>query len=185
MAGGLRVLVRQRVPGDRLAATDEHPTFGVDVKEKTLGRIAIGALALATMLLAACGTPPAKDFSGSWHPVNRYRSTPTEIPLHQQYTFFAAPIDETLKSMLGRWANDTDRTLDYQLSYDVTLYKPVATIHTTDIEAAATELNDIYAAQGVRITTKPGEIMVQSTDAVSLPLPSASTDAAKPKAAKP
>jgi len=185
MACGLAMPVCRRAPGERLVAAGKHPTFGVDVKEKTLSRIAIGALALATMLLAACGTPPAKDFGGSWHPVNRYRSAPTEIPLHPQYTFFAAPIDETLKSMLGRWANDTDRTLDYQLSYDVTLYGPVATIHTTDLEAAATELNNIYAAQGVRIATKPGEIVVQSTDAVSLPSPSASTDAAKPKAARP
>lgn len=142
-------------------------------------------LALATMFLAACGTPPAKDFGGSWHQVNRFRSTPTEIPLHQRYTFFAAPIDETLKSMLSRWANDTDRTLDYQLSYDVTLYKPVATIRTPDLEAAASELNDIYAAQGVQVTAKPGEIVVQSTNRlspISIPAP---TGVAKAKAARP
>lgn len=137
------------------------------------------------MFLAACGTPPAKDFKGSWHPVNRYQSTPTEIPLHRKYTFFAAPIDETLKSMLSRWANDTDRTLDYQLSYDVTLYRPVATLRTTDLEAAATELNNIYAAQGVRVIAKPGEILVQSANGLPPPSTPEATEALKPKVAQP
>ena len=155
------------------------------MKEKIFGRTAIGMLALVSMLLAACGTPPAKDFKGSWHPVNRYQSAPTEIPLHGRYTFFAAPTDETLKSMLTRWANDTDRTLDYQLSYDVTLYKPVATLRTTDLEAAAAQLNDIYAAQGVRVSAKPGTIVVQSSSALSPPMSPAPSDAAKAKAAKP
>lgn len=155
------------------------------MKEKILGRTAVGMLALATLLLAACGTPPAKDFGGSWRPVNRYRSAPTEIPLHVQYTYFAAPIDETLKSMLSRWANDTDRTLRYELSYDVTLYKPVAAIRTTDLDAAASQLNDIYAAQGVRVIAQPGEILVQSTDSLSPPAPDASTGKAGSEAIKP
>ena len=159
--------------------------LGTDVKEKALGRASLGMLAVVSVLLAACGTPPAKDFKGSWHPVNRYQSAPTEIPLQNQYTFFAAPIDETLKSMLTRWANDTDRSLDYQLSDDVTLYRPVATIRTTDIEAAAAELNKIYAAQGVRVIAKSGEILVQSANTVPFGAGSVSTDTAKPKAAKP
>ncbi len=142
-------------------------------------------LALVGVLLVACGTPPAKDFKGSWGPINRYRSAPVQIPLHSQYTFFAAPIDETLKSMLIRWANDTDRALRYELSYDVTLYQPVATIHTTDIEAAATQLNAIYAAQGVRVTAKSGEILVQSTDRLPSSSTPASTGDAKPKVAQP
>ncbi|MEO8778718.1 MAG: hypothetical protein ABI389_08595 [Rhodanobacter sp.] len=142
-------------------------------------------LALAASLLVACATPPAKDFKGSWLPVNRYRSVPIEIPLHSQYTFFAAPIDETLKSMLTRWAGDTDRTLRYELSYDVTLYQPVATLRTADIEAAASELNTIYAAQGVRVMAKPGEILVQSTHRLPAPSKPTSTDSARPKVAQP
>ena len=160
-------------------------TTGIDVKQKIPGRIRFGMLGLAATLLVACATPPAKDFKGSWGPVNRYRSAPIEIPLHSQYIFFAAPIDETLKSMLTRWANDTDRTLRYELSYDVTLYQPVATIHTTDIEAAATELNAIYAGQGVRVMTKPGEVLVQSAHRLPPPSTPASTDDAKAKVARP
>ena len=160
-------------------------TTGIDVKQALCCRIRFGILALASLLLVACATPPAKDFKGSWGPVNRYRSAPIEIPLHSHYIFFAAPIDETLKSMLTRWANDTDRTLRYELSYDVTLYQPVATIRTADIEAAATQLNTIYAAQGVLVVTMPGGILVQSAHR---PLPSStpvSTADPKPKAARP
>ena len=145
---------------------------GIDVKQKMCGRSPFGLLALACLLLAACGTPPAKDFKGSWQPVNRYRSAPAEIPLAQHYTYFAAPIDETLKSMLTRWARDTERNLDYRLNYDVTLYQAVATLRTTDIEAAARELSTIYAAQGVRVSTRPGEILVTSTNRpAQLPAP--------------
>ena len=142
-------------------------------------------LALAYIFLVACATPPAKDFKGSWLPVNRYRSAPVEIPLHAQYTFFAAPIDGTLKSMLMRWANDTDRTLGYELSYDVTLYKPVATIRTTDLKAAVAELNSIYAAQAVRVIAKPGEILVQSAHRLPTAAMPRSTGDTTPKVAQP
>jgi hypothetical protein len=149
------------------------------VKEKISHRTALGGLLLATTLLAACGTPPAKDFGGSWRPVNRYRSEPTEIPLHPQYTFFAAPIDGTLKAMLTRWATDTNRTLRYELNYDVTLYTPVATIRTADLEAAVSRLSGIYAAQGVQVSIGPDEIVVRSTNRPSPSVPTASNDNSK------
>lgn len=121
----------------------------------------IGALMLAPLLLAGCGTPAAKDFRGSWKPVNRFQSAPTEIPLDQPYTFYASPMDETLKTMLDRWSKDTGRTLSYTLDYDVTLYKPVADIHTADIQTAAAKLNEIYASQGVEVIAHPREILVR------------------------
>jgi hypothetical protein len=115
--------------------------------------------------LTACGTPPAKDFSGSWRPLNRFHSQATEIPLQQAYAFYAAPMDETLKTMLSRWAKDTGRTLDYGLDYDVTLYKPVADIRTTDIDSAVQQLSTIFAAQHVLVTAHPREIVVLATTA--------------------
>lgn len=154
---------------------------GTDVKQKTPSRIASGTLTLACLLLAACGTPPAKDFKGSWRPVNHFRAAPTEIPLHRHYVYFAAPVDGTLKSMLARWASDTERSLDYQLSYDVTLYQAVATLRTTDIEAAADELNAVYAAQGVRVAVQPGEILVTSRNRRAPP-PAPTTSSNGPKA---
>lgn len=136
---------------------------GNNVKQVIRGRCALAGLILATLALSACGTPPAKDFGGSWKPVNRFQSRPTAIPLNRAYTYYAAPMDETLKAMLTRWARDTDRALDYSLGYDVTLYGPVADIRTSDLQAATRQLNNIYAAQNVRVIAKPREIVVQPT----------------------
>lgn len=97
--------------------------------------------------------------------MNQFRDAPVEIPLDPPYTFYAAPMDETLKAMLQRWAKDSGRTLDYRLDFDVTLYRPVADIHTTDLQQAASRLNAIYAAQGVRVIAQPRQITVQSSEA--------------------
>lgn len=144
------------------------PAAHVEKSRRT--RYAGFSIALGTMVLCAltaCGTPPAKDFSGSWHPINRFQSQPTEIPLQQAYTFYAAPMDQTLKTMLSRWAKDTSRTLKYGLGYDVTLYKPVADIRTTDIDTAVQQLSTIFAAQDVLVTAHPREIVVQTTAAAA------------------
>lgn len=126
-----------------------------------------GAVLLALSCLAACGTQPAKDFRGSWKPVNRFQDKPSEIPLEQPYTYYASPMDETLKTMLGRWAKDTGRTLRYQLDYDVTLFTPVSDIHTDDLAQAADRLNTIYAAQGVHVAGYPREIVVEAPAAAT------------------
>jgi type IV pilus biogenesis protein CpaD/CtpE len=117
------------------------------------------AIALASTL-AGCGTPPAKDFGGSWKPVNHYQDHTTAIPLAQAYTFYASPMDGTLKTMLTRWSKDSGMVLSYQLTSDYTLYKPVAQIQTHDIRAAAADLNSIYAAEGVFITINDKQILV-------------------------
>jgi len=125
-------------------------------------RVLRGGFALPVVAaLAACGTPPAPDYGGDWLPVNRFQDTPAEIPLSPTYTFYAAPIDETLKSMLGRWAADSGLKLAYRLGSDFTLHKPVSRIRTTDIQAAAAELSATYAAQGVSVTSDGRQILVQ------------------------
>lgn len=117
---------------------------------------------LAAASLAACGTPPAKDFGGSWKPVNRFQDAPSEIPLNQPYTYYASPMDETLRTMLRRWTKDAGLQFSYQLQSDYTLYKAVTQIHTTDVYTAASELSSIYAAQGVSVTTDGHEIRVSA-----------------------
>ncbi len=124
---------------------------------------------LAALGLSACGTPAAKDFRGSWKPVNRFQDSPVEIPLDQPYAFYAAPMDGTLKSMLDRWAKDTGRTLTYRLGFDVTLYRPVADIHTANLEDAASRLNQIYGTQGVWVIAHPREIVVQARASATAP----------------
>ncbi|MFC4765242.1 hypothetical protein [Dyella koreensis] len=126
----------------------------------------MGTLLLATLALAGCGTPPAKDFGGRWKPVNRFQDAPTEIPLAKTYTFYASPMDGTLKTMLSRWAKDSGLQLNYQLEADFTLYKPVSELKTTDIQDAATKLNSIYASQDVFVMADNRQIQVRSASAV-------------------
>lgn len=112
-------------------------------------------------VLTACGTPPPSDYGGEWSPVNRFQDVTSEIPLSPAYTFHATPIDETLKTMLERWATDAGLKLSYRLGSDFTLYKPVARIRTTDIQAATSALSAIYAAQGVSVTADGKQIVVR------------------------
>lgn len=144
---------------------------------------------LAAASLAACGTPPAKDFGGSWKPVNHFQDTPSEIPLNQAYNYYASPMDETLRTMLRRWTKDAGLQFSYQLQSDYTLYKAVTQIHTTDVYSATAELSSIYAAQGVAVTTDGHEIRVSaarmSDGAADTPASGAQPTTATPPAAAP
>lgn len=122
-------------------------------------------LCAASATLAACGPPKPADFRGDWQSVNRFAVTTTAIPLNRPYTFFAAPMDGTLRTMLARWAHDTDMRLAYRLQDDYTLSEPVAGLRTSDVRAAAAQLNAIYAVQGVRVEILGSEILVTSASA--------------------
>lgn len=135
-----------------------------------------GTMLLFTAALAGCGTPPAKNFGGPWKPVNHFQSKPTEIPLNPAYVFYASPMDETLKAMLARWAKDSGRELSYRLSFDVTLYQPVAGIRTTDIDDAVAQLNAIYAAQSVFVTANARRIEVGPPSATGTDTPPENPD---------
>lgn len=115
---------------------------------------------LPAFLLAGCGTPPAKDFGGRWKPVNHFQAATTEIPLNSPYTYYASPMDETLRTMLIRWTTDTGMTLVYRLPSDYTLFAPVTKVHTSDVRQAARELSSIYAAQGVSLTVTGDKLEV-------------------------
>lgn len=120
----------------------------------------LSALLLPALLLAGCGTPAAKDFGGHWKPVNRFQPSTTEIPLNRPYTYYAAPMDETLRNMLVRWTTDTGMTLIYRIPSDYTLFSPVTKVRTTAIQQAASELSAIYAAQGVSVTVAGEKLQV-------------------------
>jgi hypothetical protein len=126
------------------------------------------ASALVALLPCSCATSPPPDLAGRWTPVNHYAAAPDEIPLAQPYLFVATPLDRTLKTMLSRWAVDSNRTLLYQHSSDYALYGPVADIHTTRLQDALAMLNALYRAQRVVVGLDGNAIVVRQRDAATV-----------------
>lgn len=139
-----------------------------------------GTCVLAAIMLTGCAAPRPKDFNGKWVPVNRFSTTVSPIPLHQPYTYFASPLDATLKTLLERWARDTGMRVDYRFGDDFTLYTPVSGIHTTDVASALAQLNSIYAGQDVRITVNRGAFIVDAQPPSLPPASSSVSPAAAP-----
>lgn len=165
--------------------TTQLPDADKSVETKFWNHTFRGSLIIATIALTACGTPAAKNFGGSWKPVNHFREQPTEIPLIAAYTFYAVPMDETLKTMLTRWARDSGRELSYQIPFDVTLYTPVSIIRTTDLESAAQQLTTIYAAQHLYVSATDRKILVLPSSTVSSSATDMQAAPAAPTPAKP
>lgn len=125
------------------------------------------ALSILAATLVGCGAPAPKEYGGSWTPVNRFQSAATEIPLSPAYTFYASPMDATLRTMLKRWASDNGLQLSYQIGSDFTLHQPVAKVRTNDLQSAMGELSAIYAQQGVSVSADGKQILVQATGAAA------------------
>ena len=100
--------------------------------------------ALLTLVvgLSACATDPAPHFRGRWQDVNRLADAPVAIPLHQSYVYSVSPMDRTLKGLLTRWAQCSQRTVSYLSPNDYTLYAPVQQISATKLEQAVAQLNN-------------------------------------------
>lgn len=120
---------------------------------------------IPSLLIGGCATPQAPEFGGRWRPVNRFASTTEAVPLQQSYVFQASPMDGTLKNMLERWAKDSGMTLSYLHPYDFRLHAPVATIHTGDLNVAASRLNEVYARQQVSVSVQGNQLVVKLVDA--------------------
>ncbi len=126
------------------------------MKKLTTG---MAALAMATaVLVSGCQTTPAPDFGGKWRPINHFDENTREIPLNPVYTYYALPMDGTLKGLLGRWAKDTHAGLSYQLASDYTLPVAAGRIRTTDAAEALRELGQAYAAQQIALTIDNGAL---------------------------
>jgi hypothetical protein len=140
---------------------------------RTLNPLAFGLVSALAMLLSACGTPAAKDFGGRWKPVNKYDDKVVEIPLALPYTYYAAPMDGTLKTMLTRWTKDTGLKLAYRLRSDFSLTRAASGIHTTELRDATAQLSTIYGAQGVAVTVDGPQLVVEEVSASVAPAPAA------------
>ena len=126
------------------------------------------ASALVALLSCSCATSPPPDFAGIWTPVNHYAVAPEAIALAQPYVFVPTPLDRTLKTLLTRWATDSNRTLLYQIPTDFALYRPVAGIHTPHVQDALGELNALYREQRVDIQLDGDAIVVRQRDAAGV-----------------
>jgi hypothetical protein len=126
-------------------------------------------MALFAAMLSACGTPAAKDFGGSWKPVNHFEDKTTEIPLAVPYTYYAAPMDGTLKTMLSRWTADNGMKLQYKLRSDFTLTKAASAIHTTELRDAVSQLSSIYGPQGVAVLVAGPDLVVEEISTITTP----------------
>ena len=118
--------------------------------------------ALLSVALVGCASRPAPDFGGRWKPINHFAAEPNEIPLQKTYVFYPSPMDGTLKTMLERWALDSQMPLSYLHPSDFTLHQAVAQIHTTSVQDAVAQLSNAYAAQGVSVTVENGQIVVRA-----------------------
>jgi hypothetical protein len=127
-------------------------------------RLVIGLTLVALIGLAGCGAPKVKEFDDKWVPVNRFQAVTTEIPIAPQYLYYASPSDQTLRSLLKRWAADTGLKLDYQIGYDYTLILPAGNIRTPDIQVAAKDLSNVYASQKLIVTVDEKRILVQPAE---------------------
>jgi hypothetical protein len=136
-----------------------------------------------SLALTGCGTTPARDFGGSWKPVNHFEDKTTEIPLAVPYTYYAAPMDGTLKTMLTRWTTDNGMKLQYKLRSDFTLTKSASAIHTSELRDAASQLSTIYSPQGVAVVVSGPDLVVDEVSSIAPP-PAAPAPAAPPAQAK-
>lgn len=111
----------------------------------------VGAGISVCGLLTACGTTPPPDYPSSWKPLNVYNSNVQEIPLVRPYQFYALPIDTTLKSLLERWASDSNVRLDYRHASDFSLSPEVRNIQESQLNDAVSKLDAVYAVYGVSV----------------------------------
>ncbi|MBB1471441.1 MULTISPECIES: hypothetical protein [unclassified Luteimonas] len=134
----------------------------MDVKDDVVGCC---SAALVALMLSACATRDAPDVRGRWQPVNRYADTTHAIPLRGAYVFQASPLDRTLRSLLARWARDTQMTLDYRHHADFTLHLPVQALRAQRLEDAAAQLSEVYAAHDVLVAVDGDRLVVTRREA--------------------
>jgi hypothetical protein len=137
-------------------------------------------LMLAVLAVTTACTTAAPEYGGHWKPVNRYAEIPQEIPLYEAYVFYPSPMDGTLRTMLERWARDSNMALSYLHPSDFTLHSAVADIRTNNLQDAALQLTAAFAQQGVSITAEDNQIVVRGSAPSTASISAGTSPAAKP-----
>lgn len=119
-------------------------------------------LALVAALGCGCATTESSAVR-DWHPVNALASAPQPLSPGPQVRFISTPVDDSLRTLLSRWARESDASLEYRIATDYSLSVDAASIRATSIHAALEALNRIYAAHGLVIGTAGDVITVGTT----------------------
>lgn len=120
--------------------------------------------AACSLLVAACAGCAGQDVkvSGPWQPVNALDATPRPISQAPVVQFIATPVDQTLRSLLARWAREGNWALDFRVASDFSLTQDAASIRAPSIESALATLNGIYAGSGVQIELSSGVLVANA-----------------------
>ena len=100
--------------------------------------------------LFGCATiPQAPDFPKIWKPMNELADKPVAIALTKQHTFRVTQLDNTVKELLMRWAEEAKMPIVYDHTHDFTLFKPVLNIQSHDLNIALKQLSDLYVNEDI------------------------------------
>lgn len=119
--------------------------------------------------LVACGTTPAPNYGGRWQPMDRLAPEATPILLQRHYVYYVAPVDNTLKGVLERWARDSGVPLDYSAAHDFTLHSVSGHVRADDLGTAVRMMQTAYQSYGLSIRFESGRIAVQAVADASVP----------------
>lgn len=125
---------------------------------------ATAGMAILIIVASGCASQSAPTIKGRWVPVNGFAEKTEAIPLRQSYLFYPSPADKTLRTMLARWAKDSDLALTYLHPDDFTLHRPVTQIRTDNLQEAVSRLTMIYADQRISITAGERAIVVTASE---------------------
>lgn len=118
-------------------------------------------LAFLVATTIGCSTNAAPGLKGRWQPVNRFAEAAEAIPIAKSNIFYVAPVDATLKTLLERWAKESEKKLSYQHPNDFTLHAQVAGIRTADLSLALVALDTAYAGHEISIAIEGQSIVVR------------------------
>ena len=91
--------------------------------------------------------------------MNQLSDQITEIPLIKPHFYQVNQLDTTVKGLLERWGEEAKVSVIYDHSSDFTLYKKVKNIRNVDLQAALSELTELYSDKNMTFYLQNNVIM--------------------------
>ncbi len=111
------------------------------------------------ILMQGCNSHSAPNLPKSWQPMNQLSDQITEIPLIRPHFYQVNQLDTTVKGLLERWGEEAKVSVIYDHSSDFTLYKKVKNIRNVDLQAALSELTELYSDKNMTFYLQNNVIM--------------------------